>query len=150
MSWPTYWILVLIMSIPSGMFIWWISGWWYKVRIKWSGAKQPDPFESRLTYIFSSFVYTAPTIALYFSTAFFFKNPWEAYSFESDNFYIAGVLFLAYTLPYLWSVLVSYKGVTTRFNLIKWKAKLWFIILPITTISFLGIIIYLSAQAMHA
>ena len=131
MPWSSYWAFALIFGALSGVIVWWVSGWWYKVRIKWSGAKQPDPFESRLICISSSFVYAAPIIATYLSATFFFKNPWEFHSADSGNFYIEIIESIAYMLPYFWSVFVSYTGVTTRFSLVKWKARLWFIILPI-------------------
>jgi hypothetical protein len=139
MSWSLYWILTLIFGALGGVIVWWVSGWWYKVRIKWSGAKRPDPFESRLIYISSSFVYAAPIIATYLSATFFFKNPWGFHSADSGNFYIEITAILAYMLLYFWSVFVSYIGVTTRFSLVKWKARLWFMILPVV-LQIVGII----------
>lgn len=121
-SWTWYWFLVLLFGAPYGLLRWWIGGWWYKIRIKWSGAKRPDPFKARLIYISSSFVYFFPLIIVAIVNNFIFKTPWEAC--------FKGSITVAALFSF-WSLYVSYIGVINNFDLNKWKARLWFIILPI-------------------
>ena len=41
-SWLAFWVLVLVVGAISGLILWWVGGWWYRVRLQWSGAHEPD------------------------------------------------------------------------------------------------------------
>ena len=35
-SWFYYWAMVFIFGgIVGGVIVWWVGGWWYKLRLKW-------------------------------------------------------------------------------------------------------------------
>jgi hypothetical protein len=121
--WPNYWGIVLVLGALSGFFQWWIGGWWYGVRLGWSGAKDADPRLARLVYIYASFVYAAPLVICTLAETAAFGNAIEAYQSES--------LWPLLTIVFLfWSLATSYSGVTTLFEVSRWKARMWFLILP--------------------
>jgi hypothetical protein len=121
--WPTYWAIVLVTGAISGLFLWWVGGWWYRVRLGWSGAKDADPRLARLVYIYSTFVYAAPLIIYTLVETTTYADAVEAYQSES--------LWPLFLLAFLfWSLVTSYKGVTTLFVVSPWRSRLWFLILP--------------------
>lgn len=124
-SWLAFWELVLFLGAIGGVFLYYLGGWWYRVRLRWSGAVEPDKRLARLTYIYSSFIYAAPAVLLPLSRTLAYPSYLEGYN-SAD----ASPLFIA-IFP-LWSFLASYSGATTLFDLSVWKARLWFLILPST------------------
>jgi hypothetical protein len=131
-SWLNFWGIALLYGSISGFFIWKIGGWWYKVRLKWSGAKEPETIEEKkrfskqvgIIYIYTSFVAAFPSFLLVFIYMFIFKS--YRIAFNADEYY--SLIFIIF--PF-WSVIVSYKAVNAIFTLRKWAGKLWFLILPI-------------------
>lgn len=136
-SWIYFWIWALLIGAISGFFIWLIGGWWFGIRIKWSEEKNLDSQTARLIYIYSSFVHSGPSVLVLVISTFFYTNYLEAFSAESWY----SVIFLI--LPF-WSLVCSYKGVRSVFNVHLWKARLWFLILPgIIYLFAFGLIAYL-------
>ncbi len=138
--WMAYWIVILIFGIlVSAPFIWHIGGWWYTMRIKWSGVKNPDSFNAKLIYVYSSFIISFPTIILTVYYTITYSNYLEAFS--ADDF--LGLIYLV--LPF-WSLGISYKGVISLFDVKRSKARLWFVIIPSVFYIFaMGIFTYLLA-----
>ena len=124
-SWIVFWIAVIIMGAISGFFIWLIGGWWYKIRLIWSGAIDPDKEQARYVYIYSSFVFAGPK----FLKTLIYTLLYPSYiaAFRGDEIYSFIIVILVF-----YSIYVSFLGATTVFELVKWKSRLWFIILPIT------------------
>jgi hypothetical protein len=123
-SWITFWLVVLIMGAVSGFFIWLIGGWWYKMRLLWSGAIKPDKEQARYVFIYSSFIYTGPIFLTLLLYTILYPNYLVAYA--EDIIFSSLILVLLF-----YSIFVSYKGATTVFEVVQWKARLWFILLPI-------------------
>jgi hypothetical protein len=122
-SWLPLWTLVTLVGAISGLVLWFVGGWWYRVRLGWAGARNPDPGRARHVYIYASFVYAAPMILLLAVQTTLFANYVEAWNAES--LWITAFL----VLPF-WSVLVSYRGARTLFDLDPGRARLWFAALP--------------------
>jgi hypothetical protein len=123
-SWAHYWAWVLGIGVIGGFIIWLINGWWYKVRIIWSGHKNPDPRTARLVYAYSTLVETGPAIISVLLLTIFYDNYldwWRTHEFDYTPFF---VIFL------FWSLVTSFKGVITCFDVSKTKAMVWFLILP--------------------
>jgi len=57
-SWLGFWLWVLAMGAVGGAMIWWVGGWWYGVRVRWSGVTVLDKRLARLAFVYSSFVST--------------------------------------------------------------------------------------------
>jgi hypothetical protein len=122
-SWINFWVLVLVTGAVSALFIWWIGGWWYGLRLRWSGAREPDQKLARLLFVYSSFVYTGPSVLLVLVSTLLYENYLQAYS--SDSLYPS----LLIVFPF-WSIITSYKGVHTLFKVSTWMSLIWFLILP--------------------
>ena len=111
------------MGAIGGVMYWGIGGWWQRVRIGWSGAPRPDKRLARLVYIYASFVAAGPAFALALIQTAFYANYAEAYA--GDEMYSMVIL----VFPF-WSLVTSIIGVRSLFEVIKWRALLWFLILP--------------------
>lgn len=122
-SWINYWGFVVVYGGIAALFLWWIGGWWYRKRLEWSNAIDPDHRLARVIYIYSSFVVAAPVVLTSLIYTVVYPNYIEA--FNSDELWSILIL-----LFYYWSLITSYIGVRTTFNVSKWKARIWFIILP--------------------
>jgi hypothetical protein len=122
-SWLGYWGFVLGMGAVSGLFLWWLGGWWYHVRLRWAGDADPDRRLARLVYVYSSFVWSGPAIAAALVATVAFANYTEAWN--SDQPYSIALLIFPF-----WSVVTSYLGARVIFDVSPRRARLWFLILP--------------------
>ena len=122
-SWTWYWTYVLAYGALCGLFLWWIGGWWYRIRLIWSGAVNADVRLARLVYIYASFVAAAPSVIYALIQTATSPN----YNVASDAAGLGSVVLLLF--PF-WSLFTSYRGVRTLFEVSRWKARLWFVILP--------------------
>lgn len=122
-SWLGYWAFVFLYGALAASMLWLVGGWWYRIRLRWAGAINPDVRLARKTYLFSSFVWSAPVILVTLLYTVIFQNYEMAY--ESDN--ISILIFIA--VPF-WSCIVSYRGVTTLFEVKRVLAFIWFLVLP--------------------
>jgi hypothetical protein len=122
-SWSAFWVFLAVSGAFSAVVIWWLGGWWYAIRLRWSGSVQPDRRMARLVLVYSGFVIALPSIvACLLYTASF---PSYGAAFASADF---GPLVLV-VFPF-WSVLTSYSGVRAVFGLEGRAVRLWFLILP--------------------
>jgi hypothetical protein len=122
-SWLGFWVWVLIFGAIGGLLQWLIGGWWYRVRLKWSGAHEPDKRLARLVYVYSSFVESGPALALILVSTVVYADYTQAYA--SDSPFSALLLVFPFR-----SLISSYLGVRTLFQVSRWKARVWFVILP--------------------
>jgi hypothetical protein len=142
-SWVGYWLFVLAAAVLSAVFYWYVRGWWYKVRLRWSGAEAPDPRVARLVLVSASLVASAPVVAFLLADTVSFPDYQTAWSSEG----MASSVLLVF--PF-WSLYASYRGARTRFDVAKWRARIWFFILPFLmyTVSF-GIFAVLYALVVE-
>ena len=119
--------------------IWWVGGWWYGVRLRWSGVASLDKRLARLAFIYSSFVFTGPAVLLALGQTVAYPHYAAAYAAEE---WFSTLLLV---FPF-WSIATSYMGVRTLFQVVRWKAITWFIVLPaIAYVIALGVIAALFA-----
>jgi len=123
-SWPLYWATVLGFGLISALLLWSIGGWWYRVRIKWSGHADPDAKQARLVFIYATFVWALPAILASVIASLIYPS-YLAY-WNADQAWSAVLMIFPF-----WSCVVSYLGVTAVFQMSKWKARIWFLILPL-------------------
>lgn len=122
--WTMFWVSAILIGAIQGAFVWWVGGWWYRVRLELSGATDPDPLRARAVYAYQNLVADVPTILVTIGYGFVYANFAEAY--ESLEWWSAFALIFA-----VWSFFTSYFGATTAFeNLSRVKAALWFIVIP--------------------
>lgn len=122
-NWAYFWAYGLAGGVLAAALIWWIGGWWFKIRVGWSGAQNPDPRKARLVYIYASVVWVAPYLALTLGESLAFENYLAAWRSES----LWPVLFLIFPV---WSAIAGYKGVMTLFEVKRGRAIFWFAVLP--------------------
>lgn len=122
-GWLTFFLVVIGIGALGAFFVWLIGGWFYNLRLSWSGAGEFDRHKGRLVYALSGLVYVVPHLTLIMiSTAFY---PDYITYFNADEYWSSIIIIFPF-----WSVFVSYKGLRANFNVVKWKALIWFVILP--------------------
>jgi len=114
-SWTGFWLWVLAAGALGGAALWWIGGWWYGVRLRWSGVADPDRRLARLTLVYSSFVFAGPAVVAALVQTFLYPDYATAYVAE-EWFSLVLLVF-----PF-WSIATSYTGVTTLFPVVRRKA----------------------------
>lgn len=124
-SWGAMWGMVLVAGAIGSVFAYLILGWWYRKRLEWSAAAHVDPDDARAVWAWQNFVNAAPALLLAIVATATAPSLMET----SPVLDTAALLVLA--LAYVWSVTVSYTAVTTLWALDIWKARIWFVILPI-------------------
>ena len=123
-SWVLFWTIVIMAGALSGMILWYLGTWWYRVRLRWSGAIEPDVHRSRAVYFYSALVWAAPALLLQIIDTVRFPNYLASWNDES------WVPVLLVILP-VWSFVVSYRGVRTAFDVRRGRARFWFLIGPL-------------------
>ena len=125
-SWLAYWAFIAAVGALAAGFLWAFGGWWYNVRIRWSGATNADRFTGRLVYIYSSFVHALPALIILVAATAVYDN-YQQYWHGDEAWSSAWFVFL------FWSCVTSYKGVKTVFSVTQWKARVWFFFFPMVT-----------------
>lgn len=139
-SWKALWIFIVVVGIISGAMGWLIGGWWYRKRLEWSGARSPDPTEARLVWLYASLIAAVPSLGLLLIDTYRYEDYLESWEYP-------GLLTLIPALALFWSVYISNKGATTRFNLKVWPARMWFFVIPMLLYFFVtGLVGYLYTQ----
>jgi len=123
-SWGNYAAVVLATGIFGAALYYVLGGWWYRVRLKWSGARQPDKVLARRVYVYSSTVHALPAVLLTVWEAATYPTPMDAINSGATVWTLGLSLFL------LWSVVVSYVGVRTVFEVRGVRPVIWFLVLP--------------------
>lgn len=138
-DWAAYWPAVLSMGVIGGLFYFAIGGWWYRQRIKWSGAPSPDTGLARRVYLFSSQIWALPTLSATILESTAFDTPLAALQAEGSAWYFLLLLF-----PF-WSLVCSYLGVRTVFTVRRGTALAWFLVLPALVYAFVLAAAFLAA-----
>lgn len=143
-DWNTRWVYVAVVGAVSGLFAYLLGGWWYRVRLRWSGAIDPEPYLVRRIYIFASQIIALPTIVLEVIERGRFPTPSAAAEGADWWLYVAFLVF-----PF-WSVWVSYCGARTAYELRRAASLFWFLILPAAFYALLiGGGVYLAYQGVN-
>jgi hypothetical protein len=122
-TWPRLWAVVLLAGALSGAVYWWVGGWWCKVRLRWSGAPDPDPRLARLLLIYSSFVFAGPAVLALVGQTALYESYLDAY--EQETAFSTAVVVAVF-----WSLFTTYKGAAALFPVRRGRARLWFVALP--------------------
>ena len=124
-TWAHYWTVVLVLGLVGALIFWGVCGWWYRMRLQWSGAQAPDPALARRVWALQSAVCALPLFVTAIFRAMSFETPSAAANAPLD-FTVAVDLIVPF-----WGCWTSYAAATTAFTLKKSRAVVWFLILPV-------------------
>ena len=96
-SWIPFWPVVLGLGIVFGWLLWSIGGWWYRVRIQWSGAVNPDRTLARMVFASSSMVFSVPLILVALLHTFLYPNYMEMF-YAGDKYLLLFSIFPFWSL----------------------------------------------------
>jgi hypothetical protein len=133
-NWLLYWGFCLIAGAVSGAVYFLLGGWWYRKRLQWSGAQDPDIDAVRRVYLIAAQVYTVPLLLYTAWETLVYSTPRTAYNGDD-------ILALFVLVFLFWSVVTSYRGACAMFSLRAWPARIWFLILPsgVYSLSVIGV-----------
>jgi hypothetical protein len=123
-GWLVFFLIVAGIGALGAFFVWLIGGWFYNLRLSWSGAGDFDKVNGRLIYVFSSLVTAIPHIITLLISATLYQDYVDV--FYADEYWSSLIIIFPF-----WAIYVSYTAILTNFTVVKWKAMLWFVILPI-------------------
>lgn len=123
-TWIKYWGFTAIASIFIAFFIWFVYGWWYEMRLKWSGVKNESSELIRQVNAMQLCIVAIPVLLITLVQTFLYES-YEA-AFLAPEIY-SGLIVLFFLVYSCW---VSYVAVKTVFNANKF-ALFWFLILPL-------------------
>ncbi|GAB2943776.1 hypothetical protein GCM10027048_05620 [Hymenobacter coalescens] len=124
--WPSYWTVAVLAGVLGGYLAYLVAGWFYDVRLRWSGARSNLPLARQL-YLYSSVVGSAAYVLNALLATFLLPRP---YGVEDDFSTTEGVGSAVMLFFMFYSVYVSYCGVVTVTDAAPRKARWWFLILP--------------------
>ncbi|MEO1129645.1 MAG: Yip1 family protein [Planctomycetota bacterium] len=135
-SWAVYWAGVAFSGLLSAILVFFIGGWWYRVRLRFSGARGVDAMRARRVYVFAAQVYAIPSLIYAVLMPLFYATPQDAWD-QTPWWVIFMVIF-----PF-WSFTVSFIGVRTVFDVKPLRAAFWFLALPVgfTLLTFGGLVL---------
>jgi hypothetical protein len=123
-SWSYYWTLVLGAGVLAAGIAWLISGWFYGLRLQWSGGVDVDSALARKVWAWQSMAYTLPVFVITVMQTVMHANYLDAWSADEPWTWAVP------TACVFWGCWISYTGATTVFALHRWKARIWFLIVP--------------------
>ncbi len=124
-DWTFYWIFVVAVGAMSGALYYVIGGWWYRVRVRWSGGgSDTDPKLVRRVYLYASLVASIPFLISEISNTLTYQRPSQTWLGVFD------VWMWVFIASLLWSYVVSYRGVREVFGVRRVPGMIWFVALP--------------------
>ncbi len=121
-GWGMYWGTVLAAGLLAGPVSYFLWGWWYGIRVRWSGAPHPEGPLSRRIFLLTTSVVTVPTIILTTVDTALYAGPAAIWQLAPSKMTLMVVPFL--------SVFVSYRAVVASFPVNRTRALVWFALLP--------------------
>lgn len=127
-SWGEVWAVALFGGIISGALIYYIAGWFYNLRIKWSKGRD-NINTSRNIYVFASLpVAIASITALFFNHISYGSDYFDYY--YSDGTTIDGIFLFVALAAIIYSIRLGYKAARGVLGAQKNRAIGWFVVLP--------------------
>jgi len=122
-TWAGLWGGLLGAGVMSGLLMWLVGGWWYRMRLLLSGASDVNKRKARIVYTHAALVVAVPSVSWMAIVTFLYPNYSAAFA-ETP---------LAFALMFLapWSAWVSYRGARHCFDVRPGRARVWFLILPL-------------------
>ena len=126
-NWLGYWGFSILIGAIGGYILYLIGGWFYNVRVTWSGGTG-NLDQSRNIYVYSNFFNLLIIILISIFETLKNTIPYDP-MLELEISDLVTSLFLLFFLFH--SIYLSFTGVTTVTNVDVGKARIWFVLLPI-------------------
>lgn len=123
-TWIKYWGITAIVAIFVAFFVWFVYGWWYEMRLKWSGVENPSTLLVRQVNAMQLSIVAIPVLVITIVQTLLYEN-YEA-AFLAPEMY-SGLIVFFFLIYSCW---VSYVAVKNVFNANKF-AIFWFLFLPL-------------------
>lgn len=139
-SWIGLWVFLLVAGAIGAPLIWYLGGWWYRIRLRWSGASDPDKRQARLVYVYASLVHVLPVVVVLVAQTVLFDD--YAAAWESSEQWSSLILIFPF-----WSCLTGYQGARSVFSVTRGRGVVWFVALPMVVLAFaLGVFLMLLTR----
>ncbi len=125
--WWIFWIGSITLGLTVGWIGYYLGGWFYDLRIGWSRGKS-DIKTSRHLFMYSGLIFYVYIFLISIMNTFVFEVPHQISDEVSIYELLIAILLI---LMLVYSVVVSYIGVTTVTNVNKSKARFWFLVCPL-------------------
>ena len=143
-SWLKFWPYILGLGALTAVVLWLFGGWWFNLRVRWSGDKTFSRREGRLVYTYAGSVGAIPSVLYLLFATFAFDSFYDSWIDE-------GALKSVVLIFPFWSIATVYRGVRAKFAVRTWPARFWFLILPVIFfVLILGVIGIAIALLMRA
>ncbi|MGJ8663033.1 MAG: hypothetical protein ACSHWU_05245 [Marinicella sp.] len=126
-NWISYWGFVLILGIFVAGISWLFWGWIFNLRVKWSGDKDFDPTRGRVIYSVSDLVLNLPYLIVMVVPVFYYPDYITYYN--HDELWSTSLIIFT-----VWTHVTKFLVVKGQFNVVTWKAFIWFLLLPLTVL----------------
>jgi hypothetical protein len=142
-AWLHVWGAALLGGVAAGALIWAIQGWWYRIRIGWSGGTAIGASSARSVFALTTLVACVPALAWFASLATSHATPREAFTSELGWSDLVAPLFG------FWSLWTSYAAVRTVFQTRPVRTAVWFILAPLVfqVLLIVGIVVAMGTAA---
>lgn len=128
-SWSEVWAAAIFGGILAGAIAYYITGWFYHVRVQWSKG-QVNIDTSRNIYIFSSLPIAVASIgSLFFNQIAYGSDYFSTYYTDASAVDLVFALLSFAAIVY--SIIISYRAVREVTHAEKGRAIGWFIVAPI-------------------
>lgn len=134
-NWISYWAFVLGMGILAAGIAWLFWGWIFNLRVKWSGDNDFDPTHGRVVYSVSDLVLNLPYLIVMVVPVFFYPDYITV--FNHDELWSSSLVVFA-----VWAHVTKFLVVKGQFNVVTWKAFIWFLLLPVLVL--LGAVYFIA------
>ncbi len=122
-SWSIFWGRAAVAGLIGGVIWTYLFGWWYRIRLKWSGADDPDPALVRWVYVLANQVTALPILAWAAFGTLFYATPKAA--LEGDSWWdLTPFLYVP------WSFWSCYAAARATFHVRRGAGIFWFILFP--------------------
>lgn len=141
-SWLVYWGLSLSLGVLGGVITYFIYGWFYNLRIKFAGGTSAPKIARKLV-VYAGLINSLVVIFITVLDTFMKDGP--IVNVESatgwGEWILLVVTMTVLPIASMYSIYISYRGVTTLTDVLKKRAMLWFLILPMGVMGFVWLLV---------
>lgn len=125
-NWLNYWLVVIGIGGIASFIVWFFYGWWYEVRLKWSGVQKPNSILVRQVNVIQWLIVALPVVLVTIIQTFIYDNYLN--TFFSDEI-VSSFVISFFSIYSCWT---NYLATKVLFLADK-RAILWFLILPMAS-----------------